>query len=39
MISSLPNMTLLVPSTVTGGKVLQGTVGNVFSRSDSTERL
>ena len=30
MISSLPNMTLLVPSTVTGGKVLQGTVGNVF---------
>ncbi len=30
VISSLPNMTLLVPSTVTGGKVLQGTVGNVF---------
>jgi len=30
VINSLPNMTLLVPSTVTGGKVLQGTVGNVF---------
>ncbi len=30
VIDSLPNMTRLVPSTVTGGKVLQGTVGNVF---------
>jgi NitT/TauT family transport system substrate-binding protein len=30
VIDSLPNMTKLVPSTVTGGKVLQGTVGNVF---------
>ena len=30
VITSLPNMTLLVPSTVTGGKLLQGTVGNVF---------
>ena len=27
MISTLPNMTLLVPSSVTGGKVLQGTAG------------
>ena len=30
VIDSLPNMARLVPSTVTGGKVLQGTVGNVF---------
>jgi NitT/TauT family transport system substrate-binding protein len=30
VIDSLPNMTKLVPSTVTGGKILQGTVGNVF---------
>jgi NitT/TauT family transport system substrate-binding protein len=30
VITSLPNMTQLVPSSVTGGKVLQGTVGNVF---------
>ena len=30
VISSLPNMAKLVPSSVTGGKVLQGTVGNVF---------
>jgi NitT/TauT family transport system substrate-binding protein len=30
VIDSLPNMAQLVPSTVTGGKVLQGTVGNVF---------
>ena len=30
VISSLPNMTQLVPSSVSGGKVLQGTVGNVF---------
>jgi NitT/TauT family transport system substrate-binding protein len=30
VIDSLPNMTRLVPSTVTGGKILQGTVGNVF---------
>jgi len=30
VIDSLPNMTQLVPSSVTGGKVLQGTVGNVF---------
>ena len=30
VISSLPNMASLVPSSVTGGKVLQGTVGNVF---------
>jgi len=30
VIDSLPNMTALVPSSVTGGKVLQGTVGNVF---------
>jgi len=30
VIDSLPNMAALVPSSVTGGKVLQGTVGNVF---------
>jgi NitT/TauT family transport system substrate-binding protein len=30
VINSLPNMARLVPSSVTGGKVLQGTVGNVF---------
>src|SRR3954462_7121575 len=30
VIESLPNMAALVPSSVTGGKVLQGTVGNVF---------
>jgi NitT/TauT family transport system substrate-binding protein len=30
VITSLPNMTQLVPSSVTGGKVLQGTIGNVF---------
>jgi NitT/TauT family transport system substrate-binding protein len=30
VIDSLPNMAKLVPSSVTGGKVLQGTVGNVF---------
>jgi NitT/TauT family transport system substrate-binding protein len=30
VINSLPNMTQLVPSSVTGGKVLQGTIGNVF---------
>jgi len=30
VITSLPNMTQLVPSSVTGGKVLQGTVGNTF---------
>jgi len=30
VISSLPNMARLIPSSVTGGKVLQGTVGNVF---------
>jgi NitT/TauT family transport system substrate-binding protein len=30
VIDSLPNMTRLVPSTVTGGKILQGTIGNVF---------
>jgi NitT/TauT family transport system substrate-binding protein len=30
VISSLPNMAKLIPSSVTGGKVLQGTVGNVF---------
>src|SRR3954470_12892964 len=30
VIDSLPNMAKLVPSNVTGGKVLQGTVGNVF---------
>jgi NitT/TauT family transport system substrate-binding protein len=27
---TLPNMTKLVPSTVLGGKILQGTIGNVF---------
>jgi NitT/TauT family transport system substrate-binding protein len=30
VIDSLPNMTKLVPSSVLGGKILQGTVGNVF---------
>jgi NitT/TauT family transport system substrate-binding protein len=30
VIDSLPNMTQLVPSSVLGGKILQGTVGNVF---------
>ena len=30
VIDSLPNLARLVPSSVTGGKVLQGTVGNVF---------
>ena len=30
VISTLPNLTLLVPSSVTGGKTLQGTVGNRF---------
>jgi NitT/TauT family transport system substrate-binding protein len=30
VLTSLPNMASLVPSSVTGGKVLQGTVGNVF---------
>ena len=30
VIDSLPNMARLIPSSVTGGKVLQGTVGNVF---------
>src|SRR4051812_1691528 len=30
VISSLPNMAQLIPSSVTGGKVLQGTVGNIF---------
>ncbi len=30
VIDSLPNLAKLVPSSVTGGKVLQGTVGNVF---------
>jgi NitT/TauT family transport system substrate-binding protein len=30
VISSLPNMAKLIPSSVSGGKVLQGTVGNVF---------
>src|SRR3954453_20077847 len=30
VISSLPNMARLIPSSVTGGKGLQGTVGNVF---------
>src|SRR5215211_3396242 len=30
VISSLPNMARLVPSSVTGGKVLQGAIGNVF---------
>src|SRR5919197_940186 len=30
VIASLPNMAKLVPSSVTGGKILQGTVGNVF---------
>jgi NitT/TauT family transport system substrate-binding protein len=30
VISSLPNLTLLAPSSVTGGKTLQGTVGNRF---------
>jgi NitT/TauT family transport system substrate-binding protein len=30
VISSLPNLALLVPSSVTGGKTLQGTVGNRF---------
>jgi NitT/TauT family transport system substrate-binding protein len=30
VIDSLPNMAKLIPSSVTGGKVLQGTVGNVF---------
>jgi NitT/TauT family transport system substrate-binding protein len=30
VIDSLPNLAKLVPSNVTGGKVLQGTVGNVF---------
>jgi NitT/TauT family transport system substrate-binding protein len=30
VIDSLPNIAQLLPSTVTGGKVLQGTVGNVF---------
>src|SRR5262249_46939611 len=30
VITSLPNMTRLVPSSVTGGKVLQGTIGNTF---------
>jgi NitT/TauT family transport system substrate-binding protein len=30
VIDSLPNMAKLIPSTVTGGKVLQGTVGKVF---------
>jgi NitT/TauT family transport system substrate-binding protein len=30
VISSLPNLTRLVPSSVTGGKTLQGTVGNRF---------
>jgi len=30
VISSLPNMARLIPSSVTGGKVLQGTIGNAF---------
>jgi NitT/TauT family transport system substrate-binding protein len=30
VIDSLPNMTRLVPSSVLSGKVLQGTIGNVF---------
>jgi NitT/TauT family transport system substrate-binding protein len=30
VISSLPNLAALIPSSVTGGKVLQGTVGNAF---------
>jgi NitT/TauT family transport system substrate-binding protein len=30
VISTLPNLALLVPSSVTGGKTLQGTVGNRF---------
>jgi NitT/TauT family transport system substrate-binding protein len=30
VISTLPNLTRLVPATVTGGKTLQGTVGNGF---------
>jgi hypothetical protein len=30
VIPSLPNMARLVPSSVVGGKVLQGTIGNVF---------
>jgi NitT/TauT family transport system substrate-binding protein len=30
VISSLPNMAQLIPSSVTGGKVLQGTIGNIF---------
>ena len=30
VIDSLPNLAALVPSSVTGGKVLQGTIGNVF---------
>jgi NitT/TauT family transport system substrate-binding protein len=30
VIDSLPNLAKLVPSSVTGGKVLQGTVGDVF---------
>jgi NitT/TauT family transport system substrate-binding protein len=30
VISTLPNLTQLVPSSVTGGKTLQGTVGNRF---------
>jgi NitT/TauT family transport system substrate-binding protein len=30
VISTLPNLTLMVPSSVTGGKNLQGTVGNGF---------
>src|SRR6266542_427297 len=30
VIDSLPNMTKLVPSSVLGGKILQGTIGNAF---------
>jgi hypothetical protein len=30
VIDSLPNIAQLLPSSVTGGKVLQGTIGNVF---------
>ena len=30
VIDSLPNIAKLIPSSVTGGKVLQGTIGNVF---------
>ena len=30
VITSLPNLAVLVPSTIDGGKILQATVGNQF---------